>query len=754
MIKTFALFFVLGFFVFNLNTTTYANSEDVLLAEPPVGEISRSGSTTGYHMIEDAKRAGEGHVFDEGLGWIAEGFYDALFWVIETMLKGVIAFAGWIFTFIGSILDETIKYTVVNMSSSYENVSQSINFSWTFLRDLSNIVFIFLILSTAISIIISGDLFGKKKTLGMIIVVAITLNFSLFFTKAAIDFSNYATISIYETMKLDGVPGKESETSGIAIQIAARLGLTGFMNSDTEGAKDLMGDIAKGEIFGLFKATFFILTFMALASIVFLYATAMLLWRFIVLIVLLITSPVAIISTILPSGKKFWEKWFEELTTNLIFSPVLFLLLHLTIVFAERSFSSMGKGNAFSNATTDPVGTISLMINFILILSLLFMSVWASRKIGVKGGGFSARAINSSSKYATRKMKRTLGGSVAKPASFVGRKAGRTVGSVGNFALDKMGIKGKRLRTGLDKVSNAGYDLRDSKTVQGLLKETGIGDIGTSRNTRIKESAKRMKERYENAGKLSPREEIAMRNAQPAKNAFEEENKDDLKKYRSEIDSYKEDPNKFKEDLDNGIKNKNTRINNLQQEEKDGEQKTTTLQNDYDKLLNDRGATDEQKKGASEALKAQQKSLSEVKKKLSVEKFQLVQLKKIEKNLETISSLASKETSFDGPAKARQKRFRQTTLDSRPYLRRAFKNKEGEYKSKIAAAADGALTVLGVSAVVNAATGRDDVGQATRINESRRSAREEAKSPEVKAAEKAAKEEIRKMAQENKEKDE
>src|SRR3989344_890918 len=68
---------------------------------------------------------------------------------------------------------------------------------WGIVRDFANIFFILILLYAAIQIILDLGHGGGKKMVAMVILVALLVNFSLFFTKVVIDSSNIVALIFY-----------------------------------------------------------------------------------------------------------------------------------------------------------------------------------------------------------------------------------------------------------------------------------------------------------------------------------------------------------------------------------------------------------------------------------------------------------------------------------------------------------------------------------------------------------------------------
>src|SRR5581483_1447395 len=100
----------------------------------------------------------------------------------------------------GVTLNFVIQNTVVTMSSTVAGFT-GINIAWKVVRDLLNIGFIFLLIYEGIKLIVSESSGPKVRDFVVgVVITAILINFSLFFTKLLIDASNVVTIGFYNSI--------------------------------------------------------------------------------------------------------------------------------------------------------------------------------------------------------------------------------------------------------------------------------------------------------------------------------------------------------------------------------------------------------------------------------------------------------------------------------------------------------------------------------------------------------------------------
>ncbi len=133
----------------------------------------------------------------------------------------------------GSLLDYSIELSV--NSAEFLASLNIVNPMWTFVRDILNMSFIFILLWIAINMVLGRSGIGSAKTYTIkndvrnVVLVAILINFSLFFAKIFVDGSNLVTLELYQQMKPAPSAAADGQT-GISDQIMNTVGLTALVN--------------------------------------------------------------------------------------------------------------------------------------------------------------------------------------------------------------------------------------------------------------------------------------------------------------------------------------------------------------------------------------------------------------------------------------------------------------------------------------------------------------------------------------------
>ena len=386
-----------------------------------------------------------------------------------------IELAGTLLRFTGIVLNTVIVETIEGMSDFLSGTSgEAVEKAWEIIRDLINILFIFSLLFISISTIIKGMGTKTKSLLVTVIASALLINFSYFFTSVLIDASNFATVemrNIVGSCKANEGGGVVSEyfkkidggmsnciINNLKLQTALDPSIEGGIASSINPNGENLSPATLSDVGSILISTVYGVIFLLITSFLFLTLAIMLIIRFIMLILLLITSPVMFLGWILPNFSSISKDWFKKLNENLIFPPAAFLFIYISITISG-SLSSIG------------TGIFGSIINFLLTIGFMFASIMVAKKAGSAGSGFAT-------KYAG--MATT--GLAARASSRIISSTGRNTIGRGSAALaDKIngtGFASNFARDRLKNISTKSFDARNTKTFQGVASKTGLTGAG------------------------------------------------------------------------------------------------------------------------------------------------------------------------------------------------------------------------------------------------------------------------------------
>ncbi len=368
----------------------------------------------------------------------------------------------------GVVLNYTIDFTIVKMAD-FVNSSGGIHVAWKTLRDLANIFFIFMLLYIAIRTILLGlDAAHTKDMIVWVIISALFINFSLFATKFVIDASNITTMQFYKSVLGDG---PSSSDAGLSYRFLNITKLTTLYKVDDKGnglSTVSMGNNTftvgiMGSIFGI------------ILSVVFLAFAIMLVQRFVTFLVVMILSPIAFLGLAIPKVKKaVTDPWFSALIDNAIFAPVMMIMLWVVlIIITDNGFTtainqgSSTDGTMYNALSGGLVDSISVVLNFAIVIGLLVATLVVAKKTGAGGAGM-----------ATTLATGVVAGGIAKIGrGTIGRGANALANSqtLQRSAATNMFARGAL--KGAKGVAGTSFDLRDTSATKKLAGISGL-DFG------------------------------------------------------------------------------------------------------------------------------------------------------------------------------------------------------------------------------------------------------------------------------------
>lgn len=420
----------------------------------------------------------------------------------------------WLFGRIVWVANELFDYSI-NLSvrdfGQYADMD-GVAKAWRTARNLVNVSFIFVLLYVAIGTILRLDSVNGKKLLSKIIIAALLVNFSAFFTRIMIDASNVVANQFYTaaaggevtTFKAPDITSKLTGANSDAFLTMK----SGFGNRPGE-------DNGWWNQFGSLLSSYFGQIVLMLVSSTVLFAGAfMFLARTIVLIFIIVLSPLAFLGFAIGGELgKIAGDWRKKLVNQLIFAPVYMLLIYLTIQVLS---DVRGK--------VDPqAGPISTLIFFAIVNGMMIAALLAAKSLGVAGAAGATKLGGSLTGYGSKVIGRTAGGFAGGTArglyggikqTFTGKDASGKVASrlqgLGMALSSPASGVAVGAKAGAKAVQTGGSFIRTATAMtkkpgqtinEGIADITGIKIMGATRDDE-KEAAKRAKEEKEAESKL------------------------------------------------------------------------------------------------------------------------------------------------------------------------------------------------------------------------------------------------------------
>jgi len=330
----------------------------------------------------------------------------------------------------GSLFNASIQFSLTGDVFDADK-NTMIKDGWTMVRDLLNLIFIFILLYAAISTILQYGNMDIKKILPSLIIAALLINFSMLITKMVIDASHIFAWEFYNQIDVENKEGLgegevfanmendinikvlygDFEKKNLANVFMAGFNpqelLTGKEKKKGEDDKDanksqwkqvLQDKIDKGEsISDAWWQMGLILILesglMLFAGFILLAGAIMFVVRVVVLWLVMIFSPIAFLGMILPSMGKYSKMWWDYLIGQSFFAPAFLFMFMLVTKFINSDFiDSIFKTSSNSDLKIvlglDGGAIVLTLFHFIVVAGLMMACLIVARQLGGKTAEF------------------------------------------------------------------------------------------------------------------------------------------------------------------------------------------------------------------------------------------------------------------------------------------------------------------------------------------------------------------------------
>jgi len=354
--------------------------------------------------------------------------------------------SSWILAGGGKIFD---VFASISLDSRMYGDSTFVEEGWKIVRDIANIFFIFGLLWIAINIILGlSSQVNPKKLLPTLIIVALLINFSLFFSKVIIDSSNIIAKIFYNRIEVTGAVGDSFTSAGeqsLSLGITKGLGVQKIFSPETiEALKadpkmNTDGDISLGALALIIILGIFVNLSAAWTLII---AGVLFLSRILSLWIVMIFSPLAFASYAVPGISSMMEevghqKWWTNLINLSFLAPIFIFFIYLIILMINSDFLSglLNTGGDFTYIM------VIILLQFLFILFLLKMAKQTAEKLAGEMGSTFVKAAKAVGGVAL--------GAATGGAALMGRAS---LGRVGSMLAKSERLK--RFASGTDKEGN------------------------------------------------------------------------------------------------------------------------------------------------------------------------------------------------------------------------------------------------------------------------------------------------------------
>lgn len=438
------------------------------------------------------------------VGCIAFLVYYGIFWPIK-----------WFAGIMGSLFDFFLGYSLDDESYRAEFLVQA----WRLVRDIANIFFIIILVYTGLLAVFNAGAASMKKIVPQIIINALIINFSLFFTRVLVDISNITARVFYNTMDVcagecrdtDGDGRIDTKTGASVYKPLSEklvssfdpqriftpklLTTSGISSGQNDEAALTDQDAGKDNILNRNSyATVFVIISLIAAAILFM--TAIMFWkvaffflgRTVGLYLTMIFAPFAFLTRgatmpLIGGIKELsWKTWWEDLAKYATLAPLFVFFLYIIYLFVNTGFMKVVSGQ-----DTDGLFTGSGFLPVVLKVTVPMLMVYFLIQEGVKIAQKYAGKVGSAVQDMSMKGAGIAGGVGFGTTALLGSRviggAARNLdkSGVGRWLRDK-GQNSSLARWTLERLNRAqsgSFDVRQS-TIGG----TTLARMGVNANPR------------------------------------------------------------------------------------------------------------------------------------------------------------------------------------------------------------------------------------------------------------------------------
>ncbi|MDO4868344.1 MAG: hypothetical protein Q4A23_01680 [bacterium] len=318
-------------------------------------------------------------------------------------------------------------------SGQDKSSGKSLTEVWGNFRDIANVLFVILFTIVIISQITSLGIsnYGIKKMLPRLLIFAILINISYYISVIAVDASNILGRSIFNTIigsvEWSGASGDSSLSTIVA------------------------GGLALGTGAILFGGTMLLALISAAIGMAVMIITLMI--RQAAVIILVVLSPIAFASAILPNTEGIFNKWKSIFKSMLVIYPMASIVVSLSVL-ASNTLAATANGNHLIQGLylTLPfvgmAGVVALIRGALAALDKLTNANITGKLSSLAGGANKFMGNTSMAKHATNWSRGNVGaltGRDKNPNTKIGRFLGRA-GRMTGVAAVAGGLRNSRLR--------------------------------------------------------------------------------------------------------------------------------------------------------------------------------------------------------------------------------------------------------------------------------------------------------------------
>ncbi|MFA6896840.1 MAG: hypothetical protein WCQ96_00985 [Patescibacteria group bacterium] len=302
-----------------------------------------------------------------------------IYWAVYVVFKFVsflVYFAAWL---VDMMLNPALYKSILvgTLDSATGKYTGAVQTGWQTVRDFCNMFYIFFLLLMAFATIVGNQTYSAKALMPKFIISLFLINFSDVITKMVIDVGQVFLFGMAAWL------GTFSGSSGGGSSLSAIIDYFELALSSKK-------DIGFSSIITIIFATLY--TFFL--GGVYLVLAAFLAIRLVMFASLIIMSPFAFFSMVLPSMRKYTSQWTSSLISNAISGPVLIFFVYISAMMAKTLVDNPIAITIGDTSKMADIGDsiLARIVPHMVALGILLYGITVAKAAGSAGSGLYASA--------------------------------------------------------------------------------------------------------------------------------------------------------------------------------------------------------------------------------------------------------------------------------------------------------------------------------------------------------------------------
>lgn len=313
-----------------------------------------------------------------------------IFGLPAVIIQVILALSNVVVSLASMILSWVLSENFIAWSYTDPARNPIIDVGWTLTRDLMNMCFVIVLAFIGLATALKLKEYELQKTLPLLLIIALVINFTPVICGVMVDASNIVMNFFLERLTGMALLEQQFAAQGAIIQ--------GMIKNLGTNIIEMAGRCLQGVVMAVFNI---------LAALVFLLFAMLFAARYIAIWLLVILSPVAFFSYILPTTRSFWNRWWKWFTqwcmVGVTGAFFIYLANHMLVHAPEMIEAPPPTSGTLAGFW---IGFLNTLLPYILALGFMIIGFLQSVTSSAVGATMITSAVRGVSTKGTTMMKK------------------------------------------------------------------------------------------------------------------------------------------------------------------------------------------------------------------------------------------------------------------------------------------------------------------------------------------------------------